>query len=131
MSLITCKLCGRLFDSTRKKICTQCLEELDDFYPKVREYIRDHRDAHFSVDTLADDMGVDILRVQTLVELGYLDRDVPGLSSDIDDEKKKKEALLQQLKGSLNPSAPKKDHQDDAKSSKMYGQERYGTGKKR
>ncbi len=131
MSLITCKLCGRLFDSTRGKICTQCLEELDDFYPKVREYIRDHRDARFSVDTLADDMGVDILRVQTLVELGYLDRDVPGLSSDIDDEKKKKEALRQQLKVSLNPTPPKRDQQDDAKSSKMYGQERYGTGKKR
>ena len=130
MSLITCKLCGRLFDATRGKICTQCLEELDELYPKVREYIRDHSKDQFSVDSLSEDMGIDIMLIQSLVDQGYLDRDVPGISG-VDEEQKKKESLVRQLKDSLNANAPKKDRPIDDNVSKTYGQERYGSGKKR
>jgi len=129
VSLITCKLCGRLYDATRGKICSQCLDELDELYPRVREFIRDHSKTNFSVDSLAEDMDVDILRMQSLVDLGYLDRDVPGISG-ADEEKRKKEELLQQLKGTLNTSA-RRERQTDEKSARMYGQERYGTGKKK
>ncbi len=129
MSLITCKLCGRLYDAARGKICSQCLDELNDLYPKVREFIRDRSKSDFSVDSLAEDMGVDILRIQSLVDLGYLDRDVPGISG-ADEEKRKKEELLQQLKETLNTSAPR-EKQSDEKGFRMYGQERYGTGKKK
>ena len=129
MSLITCKLCGRLYDAARGKICSQCLDELNDLYPKVREFIRDRSKSDFSVDSLAEDMGVDILRIQSLVDLGYLDRDVPGISG-ADEEKRKKEELLQQLKETLNTSAPR-EKQSDEKGFRMYGQERYGTGNKK
>ncbi len=131
MSLVTCKLCGRLFDSTRSRICVQCIDDLDDLYPKVREYIRDHQGESFSVDVIAEDMGVDILRVQALVEMGYLDREVPGISG-IDEEKKRKEALVQQLKKSMTPPPPPKPvEKKDGKTQTMYGQERHGTSKKR
>lgn len=132
MSLKPCKICGRLYDSARGKFCAQCLQEVDEFYPKVREFIRDRRKTRFSVDSLSEEMGVDILRIQALVDLGYLDRDVPGISSDIDEEKKKREALAQRIQGSLNssPPPPSGGQQEEAKKHRTYGQEIYGTRKK-
>ncbi|MDI9370586.1 MAG: hypothetical protein GX181_05220 [Synergistaceae bacterium] len=128
MSLKPCKICGRLYDSARGKYCPQCLQDIDDFYPKVREYIRDSRDVSFSVDSISEEMGVDILRVQALVDLGYLDRDVPGISGQIDEEKRKREELARKLQGALDSSPTgKRDKPEDAKKHRTYGQERYGT----
>ncbi len=131
MSLKPCKICGRLYDSVRGKFCAQCLQEIDEFYPKVREFIRDHRNTRFSVDSLSEEMGVDIIRIQALVDLGYLDRDVPGISSGIDEERKKREELAQRIQGSLNSSPlPSGEHQEETKRHRTYGQEIYGTRKK-
>ena len=126
MNLITCKLCGRLFSSARGKICIACLEEVDNMYPKVREYLRDHSQESFNLERISEDMDFDIRYVQALVELGYLDRNLPGESPN-EEEKKRKQLLLSELQASLNSSsAPKSDKM----TGKMYGQQRYGTGKK-
>lgn len=105
------------------------MDELDDLYPQVREYIRDHAKETFNVEEVAEDMEVDIRRVQALVELGYLDRDVSG-KSGVDEEKKKREELVRKLQGSFNNSASIGAKGSGESSPKMYGQQRYGTGKK-
>ncbi len=126
-NLVTCKLCGRLFSATRGKICVTCLDELDDLYPKVREFLRDHSKETFNLEQIADGMDLDIRYVQALVDLGYLDR---GVASDpeAEEEKKRKEALARQLQASLENAASLRAAES---AGKMYGQQRYGTGKKK
>ncbi|OPZ41018.1 MAG: hypothetical protein BWY99_00182 [Synergistetes bacterium ADurb.BinA166] len=129
MALKPCKICGRLYDSARGKYCPQCLQEIDELYPKVREYIRDQKGAEYSVDSLSEEMEIDILRVQALVDLGYLDRNTMGNAGALDEEQRKKEMLAQMLKKSL--SATEKDRpQEEQKKHRTYGQEIYGTRKK-
>ncbi len=126
MNLITCKLCGRLFSSARGKICVTCLEEVDSMYPKVREYLRDHAKESFNLERISEDMDFDIRYVQALVELGYLDRNLPG-ESQTDEEKKQKQLLLSELQASLNsPSAGKSEKM----TGRMYSQKRYGSERK-
>jgi hypothetical protein len=129
LALKPCKICGRLYDSARGKYCPQCLQEIDELYPKVREYIRDQKGAEYSVDSLSEEMEIDILRVQALVDLGYLDRNTMGNAGALDEEQRKKEMLAQMLKKSL--SATEKDRpQEEQKKHRTYGQEIYGTRKK-
>ena len=127
MNLITCKLCGRLFSAARGKICITCLDEVDSMYPKVREYLRDHSQESFNLERISEDMGFDIRYVQALLELGYLDRGLPG-EFPTEDEKQRKQLLVSELQASLNSSAAERQ---DKISSKMYGQQRYGTNKKK
>ncbi len=129
MALKPCKICGRLYDSARGKYCPQCMQEIDELYPKVREYIRDQKGAEYSVDSLSEEMEIDILRVQALVDLGYLDRNTMGNAGALDEEQRKKEMLAQMLKKSL--SATESDRpQEEQKKHRTYGQEIYGTRKK-
>jgi len=127
VNLVTCKLCGRLFSATRGKICVTCLDEIDDLYPKVREFLRDHSKESFNVEQIADGMDLDIRYVQALVELGYLDRGVKA-DPEEEEEKRRKEALARQLQASLENSASSKAAEV---SGRMYGQQRYGTEKKK
>jgi hypothetical protein len=127
VNLVTCKLCGRLFSATRGKICVTCLDEIDDLYPKVREFLRDHSKEKYNVEQIANGMDLDIRYVQALVELGYLDRGV-GADPEAEEEKRRKEALARQLQASLENSASTKLPETMGK---MYGQQRYGTGKKK
>ena len=127
MNLVTCKLCGRLFSANRGRICTTCLDEIDGLYPKVREFLRDHSKENFNVEQIADGMDLDIRFVQALVELGYLDRGV-GADPEAEEEKRRKETLARQLQASLENSASAKASENMGK---MYGQQRYGTGKKK
>ena len=126
MNLATCKLCGRLFSAARGKICVACLEEVDNLYPRVREYLRDHAKDGFSLERVSEDMGINIRYAQALVELGYLDRDVPG-ESGAEEEKQRKQLLVRELQASLNTSPFRKN---DEMAGKMYGQKRYGAGRK-
>ncbi|MGI6784082.1 MAG: hypothetical protein ACOX5A_07605 [Aminivibrio sp.] len=127
MNLITCRLCGRLFSAARGKICSTCLDELDDLYPKVREFLRDHSKEAFNVEDIAEGMDIDIRQVQALVELGYLDRDA-GRGGAGDDERRRKEELARQLQASLDSSAASKTSE---RTVSTYGQERYGSGRKK
>jgi hypothetical protein len=127
VNLVTCKLCGRLFSAARGKICVTCLDELDGLYPKVREFLRDHSKENFNVEQIADGMDLDIRYVQALVELGYLDRGI-GENPEAEQERKRREALARQLQASLENSASSKAAEV---SGRMYGQQRYGTEKKK
>ena len=126
MNLITCKLCGRLFSSSRGKICITCLEEVDSLYPKVREYLRDHAKDAFNLERISGDMGIDIRYAQALVELGYLDRTVPG-ETQAEEEKQRKQHLVRELQESLKTSPLRKN---EGMAGKMYGQKRYGSSRK-
>ena len=124
MPLLTCKLCGKIFSSSGGRTCPACHKRLDELYPRVREYLRDHPKSAFNVEMVADDLEVDIRDIQALLDLGYLDRDV-GSQTDSDTIRRQKlaqefETSLKQMKGT--PAQSNK--------SVSYGQQRYGDKKK-
>ena len=81
----------------------------------------------FNVEDIAEGMDIDIRQVQALVELGYLDRDA-GRGGAGDDERRRKEELARQLQASLDSSAASKTSE---RTVSTYGQERYGSGRKK
>lgn len=130
MAILTCKLCRKLFNGTDKKICVDCLNRLDDLYPKVRDYIRDHPKEEFNVETVADALDQDIRYVQELVNLGYLDRDVPdgGLRAP----RSEREKLAKAFEASIDKLRASTAAQQQSRAV-SYGQELYGdkSGRKR
>ena len=129
MPLLTCRLCGKIFNSSGGRTCQACHSRLDDLYPLVRQYLRDNAKTVFNVETVAEGMEVDIRDIQGLVDLGYLDRDIAGQGSP---EETKRQKLAQELENSVKQMKEASARQDAAKSvAASYGQQRYGDKKKR
>jgi hypothetical protein len=126
MALLTCKLCGKLLTSSSgDRICPACLARLDQIYPDVREFLRDHSKSEFNVEEVAEGLDLDIRDVQALVDKGYLDRDVDGGTSSREDLNRQK--LARELENSLKQMKDSAARREAAKSSVVsYGRERYG-----
>ena len=45
MNIRQCKRCGKLFNSVSSPFCSDCLDEVDQAYLVVRDYIYDHPDS--------------------------------------------------------------------------------------
>ena len=77
MALTKCRLCGMLFTSGgRKNVCPLCIRRLEELYGYVHEYMRDHEDEQFDIYTLAEATESNLADIQTLVDLGYIERDL-------------------------------------------------------
>ena len=124
MPLLTCRLCGKLFTSSGGRTCPACHTRLDELYPRVREYLRDNPKVGFNVESVANEMEVDIRDVQGLVDLGYLDRDVDKQASA---DAAKRQKLAQEFENSLKQM---KDSSAQPTKTVTYGQQRYGDKKK-
>jgi RecJ-like exonuclease len=127
MALIACRLCGKLFPSSAKKICPACLTRIDELYPRVREFLRDHPKIEFNVETVAEAIEADIRDVQALVDMNYLERDLEHTSSTSSAAREKLAEELQNSLQQMKTQAAKREAAKDAASS--YGQQRYGGNK--
>ncbi len=77
MPLMECRLCGKIFtEGGRKNVCPECLIRLGDLYSKVHKYMRDHDDEEFDIERLSDEMDANLMDIQALVDLGYIERDI-------------------------------------------------------
>jgi hypothetical protein len=103
------------------------LQRLDELYPKVRQYLRDHPKDALNVETLSEEMDADIRDIQALVDMGYLDRDFDRTTdkATLDRQKlaREFEASLRDMK---NASASR-----DSKDTASYGQQRHGEKEKK
>ncbi len=124
MKLTTCRLCAKAFPSDGPYTCPQCTDELDSLFRQVRAYLRDNPKKALNTEALAEELGIDIRYVQALVEMGYLERSVPG---DANGETKTKRGLVGKLRASPANSAetPKET------SAGMYARNKYGDRGKR
>jgi hypothetical protein len=131
MALLTCKLCGKLLTSSGgDRICPACITRLDELYPDVREFLRDHPKMEFNVEDVAEGLEVDIRYVQALVDRGYLDRDTDKNTLDREDQNRQK--LAKELENSIKQMKDDAARREAARSSVVsYGQERYGEKDKR
>jgi hypothetical protein len=102
---------------------------LDELYPDVRDFLRDHPKIEFNVENVAEEMEVDIRYVQALVDKGYLDRDTDRKSNREDLDRQK---LAKELENSIKQMKDASTRREAARSSVVtYGQERYGEKDKR
>ena len=124
MPLFPCRLCGKIFTSSGGRTCPACHARLDDLYPRVRRYLRDYPKVNFNVEAVAEEMETDIRDIQSLVDMGYLDRDI-GRQTSSDEVKRQK--LAKEFEDSVKQM---KDTSPQSKSPVSYGQQRYGDKKK-
>jgi len=90
----------------------------------VRRYLRDNPKVNFNVEAVAEEMETDIRDIQSLVDMGYLDRDI-GRQTSSDEVKRQK--LAKEFEDSVKQM---KDTSPQSKSPVSYGQQRYGDKKK-
>lgn len=121
MPLITCRLCRKIFTAAGGRTCNECKQRLDDLYARVRDYLRDHDKEEFNVDTLATVLEADIRDIQALVDLGYLERDLPDLTASNESERQR---LLNELQKSLSDMKAEAA-KTQRKGPVTYGQELY------
>ncbi len=46
MAIANCKRCGRIYNRVRRDICPSCIEEEDKIFLKVRDFLREHKNAY-------------------------------------------------------------------------------------
>ena len=124
MKLITCKLCGKLFSSPGANTCPKCMNDLDEYFQQIRTYLRDKPKMLLNAEELSEEVGIDIRYVQALIEMGHLERSVPGEATD---ETQTKRGFVRNLRTSPAQSAetPK------GTSVGMYARNKYGDKGKR
>ena len=124
MRLTTCRLCARAFPSDGPTACPQCAEKLDSLFRQVREYLRDNPQKALNAEALAAELGIDIRYVQALIEMGHLERSVPGEATD---ETQTKRGFVRNLR----TSPAKSDETPKGTSVGMYARNKYGDKGKR
>jgi hypothetical protein len=117
-------LCGKIFTSSGGRTCPACHARLDEIYPRVRQYLRDNPKVNFNVEMVAEALDTDIRDIQSLVDMGYLDRDI---GRQTDPETLKRQKLAQEFESSLQQMKEASAMRGSAKNAAAsYGQHRYG-----
>lgn len=62
-NITNCKKCGRLFTQTSsKRICPDCMKEIEEKFTEVREYVRDHPEASIMEVAKQNDVSVELIK---------------------------------------------------------------------
>ena len=123
MALVTCRLCRKIFTAAGGRTCPACKKRLDDLYLKVRDYLRDNPKLEMNVDALAEALKTDILEIQALVDMGYLDRDDKAIQSESDSSRQKLALELEKSLSEMKAAAAAAPHPQ--KGAVSYGQQLY------
>ena len=129
MALVTCKLCRKLYNNVTfaKKVCPDCARRLDDLYSDVRNYLRDNPRAKFNVEDLSEKLGADVRDLESLVELGYLNRDKIEIDSSGFYQEDERPKLAKEFEGSIEKmKATVAAMQAQQRKTVSYGQSVYG-----
>ena len=75
MNIMQCTFCKKPFQSLGRKICPDCLEQIDKDFLVVRDYIYDNKQT--DIDTVSDETGVSKQIILYLLREGRLILDDP------------------------------------------------------
>jgi flagellar operon protein (TIGR03826 family) len=64
MAIANCKRCGRIYNRIRRDICPACIAEEDEIFIKVRDFLREHKNAY--MDEVIE--GTDV-ETETLIQM--------------------------------------------------------------
>jgi len=70
MNIIQCQFCKKPFQSIGRRICPDCLEQIDKDFLVVRDYIYDNK--HADIDKVSEDTGVTKQIILHLLKEGRL-----------------------------------------------------------
>lgn len=79
MPIANCKRCGRIYNRVRRDICPNCIEEEDQLYLKVREFLRENRDASLEEVVKATEIPMQTL-IQMIQDGRIMLRDNPNMA---------------------------------------------------
>ncbi|MDR3264669.1 MAG: hypothetical protein LBT15_01530 [Synergistaceae bacterium] len=73
-------MCRRAFINgpQGEDICSDCTVKLQDLYPVVRSFLRDHEKTSYTVYDISRILGISPRQVEALVSLGMIDTDRSG-----------------------------------------------------
>ncbi len=127
MALVTCRLCRKIYNNAlfAKKVCPDCARRLDDLYSDVRNYLRDNPREKFNVEKLSEKLGADVRDLESLVELGYLNRDKIPHDTAESQEEQERQKLAKEFEGSIEKMRATVAAMAQHKSV-SYGQDVYG-----
>ncbi|MDR1875433.1 MAG: hypothetical protein LBQ90_10545 [Synergistaceae bacterium] len=74
MALVICTMCRRAFfnDSRGGKICPDCATKLQELYPVVRNFLRDHEKESYTIYDVSRILGIPPRHVEALVSFGMI-----------------------------------------------------------
>jgi hypothetical protein len=70
MNIIQCTFCKKPFQSLGRRICNECLEQIDKDFITVRDYIYEHKQTN--MDTVSEETGVSKQIIMYLLKEGRL-----------------------------------------------------------
>jgi hypothetical protein len=74
MGLVVCKTCARAFISAQdEELCPECTARLNELYPVVRNFLRNHEEKLYTASEVSMILGIDLKDVEGLVALGLID----------------------------------------------------------
>ena len=76
MDITGCKLCGRIVNAEGTRICRNCMHRLEKEYSEIHNHMRDNQDEAFDIERLSEELDINPADIQTLIELGYNDREI-------------------------------------------------------
>ena len=79
LTMSNCPYCGRVFVRTFHNICQHCINEIEEQYQLVRDYLREHRTA--TITELSEETGVPVKQITKFIREGRLSlKDNPNMS---------------------------------------------------
>lgn len=71
MQIRNCSRCGKIFYSVGRKICPDCVQKEEEEYRKVRDYVREHKNA--TIPAVSEATGVPAERINQFIREGRLE----------------------------------------------------------
>ncbi len=100
MPLISCRRCGKAFigvNKGRANVCSDCHAKLESVYARAHEYLRDNPNEKFDVKKLSEAINANSYDIQTLVEIGWLERDIQTYTTTAETRKQQANAFQIEL----------------------------------
>jgi hypothetical protein len=74
VGLVVCETCKRAFiNGQDEKLCPECTARLNELYPLVRNFLRNHEKNLYTAQEVSKILGIDMRDVEGLVTLGLID----------------------------------------------------------
>ena len=66
MDVRNCRKCGKMFNYIGKPMCPSCMQELEDTFEKVKQYVQDNPTAN--ITQVADENEVSVNQIRTWIK---------------------------------------------------------------
>ena len=83
MDVRNCRKCGKMFNYIGKPMCPNCMQELEETFEQVRQYVQDNPTAN--ITQVADENNVSVNQIRTWIKqerLSFSDASLVGMACE-------------------------------------------------